>query len=451
MGPTERVESGVIAYNGDSERGWNDPPTLSFVGASKKASKLDLRKRVSHQEALTGRKITSPSNQNTSNLYNQSNHISNGLSSPILAQQPVCQPVKSGVSPTISPCHSRHSSGSFTPPLPTEYPSPTITAQVPSQYPVQSLVSSQSSSLDLSSKKYVLHGQIPLVTSVQATRTAPPKISSPVSTAPPPILGQPLFSFPKSFNMAPVSKALDSSHVRSHPDLVLDSSPDSQNSLNGNQPSKNILANFPSEAVPPPLIFTPSPTSTNSFTPSPNDVIRKSSPVLNRTYKSNSVPSLYTSPPTGNKSPVSTPTGVHSAGNTPRSASPACGCRSNEAGQDINETFDSQEVMKVTVEALEETILKCSNILKNREVEDVKKKLAIMKQQWQDEKLSMQVKITMKLLAKALLDVDTQTAHSLHLHLMVDYVGEVKQWMVAIKRLISAIGNLHIMHSTPAS
>ena len=70
----------MISYNGDSERGWNDPPTLPFTGvtASKKAPKLDLRKRVSHQEALTGRKITSPSNQNYSNLYNQANQLTNG-------------------------------------------------------------------------------------------------------------------------------------------------------------------------------------------------------------------------------------------------------------------------------------------------------------------------------------------------------------------------------------
>lgn len=71
---------GVIAYNGDSERGWNDPPTLSFNGAtaSKKISKLDLRKRVSHQEALTGRKIISPSTQNAPNLYKQTNQLTNG-------------------------------------------------------------------------------------------------------------------------------------------------------------------------------------------------------------------------------------------------------------------------------------------------------------------------------------------------------------------------------------
>lgn len=166
--------------------------------------------------------------------------------------------------------------------------------------------------------------------------------------------------------MAPVSSALDSSHVRSNPDLLLDSSPDSPNSVNGNQHSKKTLPIFPNNEVAlAPLIFTPSPTSANGFIPSPNDAVGKRSPVLTRTFKSNSVPSLYTS--IINKSPGSSPTGVHSACNTPRSASPDYAFRSNEVSQDWqnnSENIDSQEAMKVTVEALEETILKCNDILK---------------------------------------------------------------------------------------
>ena len=74
------IASGVIAYNGDSERGWNDPPTLSFntVTSSKKGPKLDLRKRVSHHEALTGRKVSSPLTQNPPNLYQQGNNVTDG-------------------------------------------------------------------------------------------------------------------------------------------------------------------------------------------------------------------------------------------------------------------------------------------------------------------------------------------------------------------------------------
>ena len=48
--------AGVIAYNGENPRGWNDPPTFAFSSnkGERAKPKLDLRKRVSHQQALTG-------------------------------------------------------------------------------------------------------------------------------------------------------------------------------------------------------------------------------------------------------------------------------------------------------------------------------------------------------------------------------------------------------------
>ncbi|XP_028397665.1 steroid receptor RNA activator 1-like [Dendronephthya gigantea] len=151
--------------------------------------------------------------------------------------------------------------------------------------------------------------------------------------------------------------------------------------------------------------------------------------------------------PIKNISPVSTPicsrSAPSSAPNTPRSLTPDDGYRSESISRHNSEDFDSQAGMKATVEAIEEIIIKCSNILKAREVEDVKRKVEIMKQQWSEEKLSVPVQITMKMLTEALLCGDTDTSHKLHVKLMVDYVGEVKQWMVAIKRLISAVGNIN--------
>lgn len=55
---------GIIAYNGDSARGWNDPPTFAFSNNKPgNKPKLDLRKRVSHQQALHGGQTPSPSVQ----------------------------------------------------------------------------------------------------------------------------------------------------------------------------------------------------------------------------------------------------------------------------------------------------------------------------------------------------------------------------------------------------
>ncbi len=43
----------VIAYNSNSDRGWNDPPTLAFAAAGASSTtaprkRIDLRKRVAH-------------------------------------------------------------------------------------------------------------------------------------------------------------------------------------------------------------------------------------------------------------------------------------------------------------------------------------------------------------------------------------------------------------------
>lgn len=52
---------GIIAYNHDSARGWNDPPTFAFSNnKTGNKPKLDLRKRVSHQQALHGGQSPSP-------------------------------------------------------------------------------------------------------------------------------------------------------------------------------------------------------------------------------------------------------------------------------------------------------------------------------------------------------------------------------------------------------
>jgi len=58
------ASGGIIAYNGDSARGWNDPPTFAFSNnKTGNKPKLDLRKRVSHQQALHGGQTPSPSVQ----------------------------------------------------------------------------------------------------------------------------------------------------------------------------------------------------------------------------------------------------------------------------------------------------------------------------------------------------------------------------------------------------
>jgi hypothetical protein len=69
----------VIAYNGDSSRGWNDPPTFAFSGQKGGASrpKLDLRKRVSHHQALHGTKAPpNPPTTPTTSSYTGGTEVS---------------------------------------------------------------------------------------------------------------------------------------------------------------------------------------------------------------------------------------------------------------------------------------------------------------------------------------------------------------------------------------
>ena len=66
----------VLAYNGNSDRGWNDPPTFAFSANKGNAKpKIDLRKRVSHQQALDGAR-TPPATQTLS--YGVNNGTSEG-------------------------------------------------------------------------------------------------------------------------------------------------------------------------------------------------------------------------------------------------------------------------------------------------------------------------------------------------------------------------------------
>lgn len=69
---------GVISYNGDSARGWNDPPTFAFSNnKTGNRPKLDLRKRVSHQQALHGGQ-TAPSPPSVHGSVANKDDVANG-------------------------------------------------------------------------------------------------------------------------------------------------------------------------------------------------------------------------------------------------------------------------------------------------------------------------------------------------------------------------------------
>lgn len=290
----------------------------------------------------------------------------------------------------ISPCHSRHSSGTYTPPL---LPSAEVCGLVPSQS--QGLLPASN------------NAQVPTITSignlapmytppifarVDATLEAnkgishplaqhplaPPTQPPPVTNGPPSNLGKPLFSFPSSFNMVPISSALDTMHVRSNPFVSPDASPQDVKSANITHVSSFQSANLATEG---PLPFTPSPTSADNNATLPARTASQRSPILNRTCPNSNGHKLYTPPPLnscGRNSPVfspvsapnmsgspaSTPPSGRSASSSPRSSTPVNGYHSEHTSRRNSEDFDSKEGMNTTIEALEETIVKCSDILK---------------------------------------------------------------------------------------
>jgi hypothetical protein len=208
--------------------------------------------------------------------------------------------------------------------------------------------------------------------------TTPPTQPPPVTTEPPSSLGKPLFSFPSSFNMVPISSALDTSHVRANPVISPDTSPQTVDSANTDQMPSFQCTNMVKQGT---LIFTPSPTSADSDATLLMSTVGKRSPILNRAYQNGNGHRHYTPPPVNgsgrnspvvspalapnmNRSPGSTPTSGHSASSTPRSSTPDNGYHSEHTSRNNSEEFDSEEGMKVTVAAIEEIIIKCSNILK---------------------------------------------------------------------------------------
>ena len=214
----------------------------------------------------------------------------------------------------------------------------------------------------------------------QRSTTTPLTQPPTVAAKPPSNLGKPLFSFPSSFNVMPISSALDTSHVRANPVISPDTSPQTIDSVN-----TNVMAGFQNTnmATQAPLMFTPSPTSADGIPKLPTSTVAKRSPILNRAYQNGDGPKLYMPPPVNgsgrnsplisaaliapalNRSPVSTPTGVHSASSTPRSTTPDDnGYHSEQTSRHNSEDFDSEEGMSMTVEAIENTIIKCSDVLK---------------------------------------------------------------------------------------
>ncbi|XP_061104687.1 steroid receptor RNA activator 1 [Conger conger] len=79
----------------------------------------------------------------------------------------------------------------------------------------------------------------------------------------------------------------------------------------------------------------------------------------------------------------------------------------------------------------------CRQSVKKQVCDDVERRLKILEEVWRAGKLSLPVRRRMSLLAEEMKSRKWARADEIHRALIVDYVNEVSQWMVGIKRLIA--------------
>ncbi|KAM9332516.1 steroid receptor RNA activator 1 isoform 2-T2 [Pholidichthys leucotaenia] len=108
------------------------------------------------------------------------------------------------------------------------------------------------------------------------------------------------------------------------------------------------------------------------------------------------------------------------------------------SGSPSEQEPDIEEVMLV----LNEALTNCRRSVRDQVCNDMAKRLRLLEDSWRSGRLSILVKRRMGTLALELRSAHWDAADEIHRSLMVDYVTEVSQWMVGVKRLIAETRNL---------
>uniref|UniRef100_A0A8D0KK08 Steroid receptor RNA activator 1 n=1 Tax=Salvator merianae TaxID=96440 RepID=A0A8D0KK08_SALMN len=127
-------------------------------------------------------------------------------------------------------------------------------------------------------------------------------------------------------------------------------------------------------------------------------------------------------PPTGSLGPV---LAAHSTSTLISKAEDDCGLE--DVISPLNEALDS-----------------CRRSVQKQVCDDISKRLAILQQMWNQDKLSAPVRKGMRILTQELKSQHWDVADEIHRSLMVDHVTEVNQWMVGVKRLIAEARKLPV-------
>ncbi|XP_070552580.1 steroid receptor RNA activator 1-like [Ptychodera flava] len=113
---------------------------------------------------------------------------------------------------------------------------------------------------------------------------------------------------------------------------------------------------------------------------------------------------------------------------------------SSDAGQISTEK--SINLKEDCLSKLRKDLSRIEKLVSIKVSEDISRKLEILSDMWENNKLCESVQRRTSELATALSKSDCDKANEIHVGLMVDHVSEVSQWMVAIKRLIHEIRKL---------
>lgn len=95
-----------------------------------------------------------------------------------------------------------------------------------------------------------------------------------------------------------------------------------------------------------------------------------------------------------------------------------------------------EETYSGVVDGFNSQLEKFKPTMTEREVEEVRRRLEVMRSQLESGSISSQVITKMVSLFKALDSGDIHKAQSIQVTLMVDHTSQVSQWMMGVKRLI---------------
>ncbi|KAK3514478.1 hypothetical protein QTP70_018698 [Hemibagrus guttatus] len=179
---------------------------------------------------------------------------------------------------------------------------------------------------------------------------------------------------------------------------------------NGGQ-KRNLL----NKRVPPPQLSAHSPSSG----------IHYGSPAMNSIPPSNPVP-----PPVAGFTPPPKSHGSSGGAADSHQSSPKIQPDSTAPAEDEPNLNDVQAPLLWALTA-------CRQTVKKQVCDDVDRRLKIFEEMWRSGKLSLAVKRRMNGLSQELRNKNWDKADEIHRALMVDYVNEVIQWMVGVKRLIA--------------